>query len=110
MNIALLNTRITIQQQTTTVDTIGNHINTWQDYYTCAATVSGETNGETEEAATTVDDTNACFTIRYCALVSAITNTNFRVDFDGQLYDILSVDHQNYKRKSIKPHCRKARR
>lgn len=43
MNIALLNTRITIQQQTTTVDTIGNHINTWQDYYTCAATVSGET-------------------------------------------------------------------
>ena len=38
MNIALLNTRITIQQQTTTVDTIGTHINTWQDYYTCAAT------------------------------------------------------------------------
>lgn len=87
MNIALLNTRITIQQQTTTVDTIGNHINTWQDYYTCAATVSGETNGEAEETATTVDDTNACFTIRYCALVSTITNTNFRVDFDGQLYE-----------------------
>lgn len=66
MNIALLNTRITIQQQTTTTDTIGNHLNTWQDYYTCAATVSGETNGEAEEAAITVDDTNASFTIRYC--------------------------------------------
>lgn len=110
MNIALLNTRIIIQQQTTTTDTIGNHINTWQAYYTCAATVSGETNGEAEEAATTVDDTNASFTIRYCALASAITNTGFRVVFDGQIYDILSVDHQNYKRKSIKLHCRKARR
>ncbi len=110
MNIALLNTRITIQQQITMVDDIGNHLNTWQDYYSCAATVSGETNGEAEEAATTVDDTNACFTVRYCRKVSTITSTNFRVVFDGQIYDILSVDHQNYKRKSIKLHCRKARR
>ena len=110
MNIALLNTRITIQHQTTTADAIGNHINTWQDYYTCAATVSGETNGEAEEAATTVDDTNASFTIRYCGKVSNITNTGFRVIFDGQIYDILSVDHQNYKRKSVKLRCRKARR
>ena len=110
MNIALLNTRITIQQQTTTVDAIGNHINAWQDYYTCAAAVSGETNGEAEEAATTVDDTNASFTIRYCEKVSAITNTGFRIIFEGQIYDIISVDHQNYKRKSVKLRCRKARR
>ena len=110
MNIALLNTRITIQQQTTTADAIGNHINTWQDYYTCAATVSGEVNSEAEEAATTVDNTDANFTIRYCALVSGITNTGFRVIFEGQIYDILSVDHQNYKRKSVKLRCRKARR
>ena len=110
MNIALLNTRITIQQQTTTVDAIGNHITAWQDYYTCAATVSGETNGEAEEAATTVDDTNASFTIRYSEKVSAITNTGFRIIFEGQIYDIISVDHQNYKRKSVKLRCRKARR
>lgn len=110
MNIALLNTRITIQQQATTADTIGNHLNTWQDYYTCAATVSGETNGEAEELAITVDDTNASFTIRYCEKASVITNTGFRVLFDGQIYDILTVDHQNYKRKSVKLRCRKARR
>lgn len=39
MNIALLRVSVTFQKQTATVDTIGNHSNTWADYYTCYATV-----------------------------------------------------------------------
>lgn len=50
------------------------------------------------------------FTIRYCEKASVITNAGFRVLFAGQIYDILTVDHQNYKRKSVKLRCRKARR
>lgn len=109
MDIALLNRRITIQRNTPYSDAIGNHRLRWEDYYCCACTVSGETGQENESAGTTVDDTNACFTIRWCDAAAAITNTGFRVLFDGAVYDILAVDHMSYKRKSLKIRCRKAR-
>ena len=110
MNIPLLNKVITIQKQTTVTDAIGNHTNTWTDYYSCHATVSNETNSEDETAGVTVDNTNTDFTIRFCALSSVITVTEYRVVMDGELFDILSVDHMNFKRKSIKLRCRKVRR
>ena len=110
MNIPLLNRMITIQKQTVVTDSIGNHKNTWTDYYSCHATVSNETNSEDETAGVTVDNTNTDFTIRFCALSSVITATEYRVVMDGELFDILSVDHMNFKRKSIKLRCRKARR
>ena len=43
MNIALLNVRITIQKSTVSNDRYGNHINTWEPYLSCYATVGGET-------------------------------------------------------------------
>lgn len=50
------------------------------------------------------------FTIRWCRQSAAITSTSYRVQFQDELYDILSVDHMNFKRKGIKLHCRKVRR
>ena len=110
MKVALLNRIITVQRHTAVKDEIGNHLNTWTAFYTCHATVSGETDTEAEEAGTTVDDTRADFTLRWCAASSVITPTEYRVVMDGQIYDILSVDHMNFKHKSVKLHCRKARR
>lgn len=109
MDIALLNRRITIQRNIPYSDAIGNHLIRWEDYYSCACTVSGESGQEDESAGLTVDDTNASFTLRWCDAASAITNTGFRVLFDGTVYDILAVDHMSYKRKSIKLRCRKAK-
>ena len=110
MNIALLNTRITIQRNSTKIDRVGNHTSFWEDYWCCAATVSGECDSEAEEAGTTVDETRADFTIRWCEKTAVITNTAFRVLCNGEIYDILTVDHMNYKHKSVKLKCRKARR
>lgn len=110
MKVALLNKRINVQKHTTVTDEIGNHLNTWSTFYICHATISGETDIETEEAGTTVDDTKADFTLRWCAASSVITPTEYRVVMDGQIYDILSVDHMNFKHKSMKLRCRKARR
>ena len=42
MDIALMNVNITFQEAVVESDEIGNRINTWKDYYTCHATVSGE--------------------------------------------------------------------
>ena len=110
MNIALLNERILVQAPNYTVDAIGNHLTEWEDYYSCAATVSGESGEEADDAGTTVDNAKVDFTIRWCGRAERIQPTEHRVLFHGGVYDILAVDHMNYKRKSIKLKCRRARR
>ena len=101
MNIELLNVRIFIQKNEVISDAIGNRKNAWKDYYTCYATVS---------AGLVVDDSKIDFTIRYCKKAAALTSTGYRVQFGSELYDILAVDHMNFKRKCIKLSCQKVRR
>lgn len=110
MKIELLNVRIFISKNDVVVDAIGNHKNTWSDYYTCYATVSAEAGKEQSDAGLIVDDSKVDFTIRWCEKAAGITSTGFRVSFNGELYDIIAVDHRNYKRKSIKLCCQKTRR
>ena len=110
MDIALLNVNITFHKNTVVVDAIGNHKNEWTDFYSCHATVSGEGGKEASAAGMIVDDSDVSFTVRYCGKLSEINNTEYRVLFDGEIYNILSVDHMNYKRKSIKVKCQKVRR
>lgn len=110
MNIELLNVRIFISKNSVVVDAIGNHKNEWQEYYSCYATVSAEGGKETEAAALTVDDSNIDFTIRWCKKAADITSTGFRVEFWNELYDIMAVDHMNFKRKCFKLRCQKVRR
>lgn len=110
MEVALLNVRITFQKNAVIVDAIGNHKNEWTDEYSCYATVSGEGGSETQTAGITVDNTDLAFTVRYCKKTAEITTDAYRVLFHGEIYNILSVDHMNYKNKSIKFRCEKVRR
>lgn len=114
MNIALLNVRIVIQKNTVTVDKIGNHQTTWKDYFSCYATISNEaSNVEKAEdfaAGTLVDNSRADFTIRWCKEIDEVTADDFRVVYLNEIYNILGIDHMNFKRKSIKLKCQKARR
>lgn len=110
MDIELLNVRIAILRHEVLVDGIGNHTTEWRPYYDCYATVSGEAGKEKTEAGLVVDDSQIDFTIRWCRKSAAVTSTEFRVQFQGCLYDILAVDHRNFKRKAIKLTCRKVRR
>ena len=113
MKIALLNEKITVQKQTATADSIGNHINAWTDYFTCYATISGEessVSGENAVAGQTVSDSKIAFTIRWCVTASVINSTEYRVLFRNELYNITGIDHMNFKKKSIKLMCVKVRR
>lgn len=110
MNIELLNVRIIIQKNDVISDAIGNRKNAWKDYYTCYATVSAEAGKESTDAGLVVDDSKIDFTIRYCKKAAALTSTEYRVQFGSELYDILAVDHMNFKRKCIKLSCQKVRR
>lgn len=110
MDIALLNVSIIFQKDAVAVDAIGNHKNEWTDFYSCHATVRGEGGKEASAAGLIVDESDISFTVRYCQKVSELNSTEFRVLFGGEIYNILSVDHMNFKRKSIKVKCRKVRR
>jgi len=113
MDIAAMNEKITIQKNVPTVDSIGNHREVWTDYYTCHATVSGEqssVSSEAEEAGQRIEKGKIAFTVRWCSAVSVITSTEFRVLFRGDLYNITGIDHMNFKKKSMKIMCMKARR
>jgi len=110
MDIALLNVRITVQKNETIVDAIGNHRNEWTDYHTCFATVSGEGGSEKSVARLIVDDSDISFTVRYCKALADIDVTKYRVVFNDSPFNIVSVDHMNYKKKCLKLKCEKVRR
>lgn len=79
MDIALLNQKITIQKNTVVVDDIGNHISKWDDFYSCYATISGESPNESTSAGMVVDNTKADFTVRWCKAVLEVTPDEYRV-------------------------------
>lgn len=110
MKIALLNERITIQKSVVQSDSIGNRKNAWEDYYSCFATIGGEGGNEKLEAGQTAEQVSITFSVRYCSQLVDIVSTGFRILFRGEIYNILSVDHMNYKKKSLKFRCEKVRR
>lgn len=110
MEVSLLNVKITFQKSEVVVDDIGNHTNVWKDFYSCYATVSGESGMERAVAGTTVEDFDLAFTVRYCKKSAEVTAGGYRVLFGGELYNIVSIDHMNYKKKCLKFRCEKARR
>ena len=102
MDIAALNSRITVQKNTVIVDKVGNHINRWEDYFSCYATVSGASGNESESAGTTNETENLDFTVRYCSELSVVTPSGYRVLFRGRIYDISCVDPMGFKNNSLK--------
>jgi len=109
MKIGLLNTKIVFQEKTTTVDSIGNTQNTWTDHYTCFATVSGESGKEQFVAESTAVKNGISFTVRYCSYLNGVHSDTHRIKFNSEKYNILEIDHLNYKKKAIKFICQKER-
>ena len=110
MRISNLNVRITFQKNAVVIDKIGNHTNEWKDYYSCYATVSGETGAEQAIVGETVENVEVCFSVRYCEKISSIISTKYRIIFRNEIYDIIAVDHFSYTKMYLKFKCRKARR
>ena len=110
MEIVLLNVKVTFQKNSIVADDIGNRRNVWEDYYTCHATVSGEGGQEKEAAGLTAADSDIAFTIRFCKRAAGVTADGFRILFYGEVYNIVAVDHMNYKKTALKFRCEKARR
>ena len=110
MDIAAMNVRGTFQKNETVTDQYGNHKNVWTDYFTCYATISGENGQEQAVVGETVENTDMNVTVRYCSETAVVTSTGYRILFAGELYNILAIDHLNFKKRALKFKCRKERR
>ena len=110
MKIELLNIRITIQKAVVVTDHYGNRRNDYETWYRCYATVSAEAGKEETAAGLVVDDSKIDFTVRWCEAAAAVNSTGYRIIFNGEIYNILGVDHMNYKHKAIKYCCQKVSR
>lgn len=110
MEIAAFRVKIMFQRQEAVADGIGNHTNRWVDYFACRATVGGEGGTEKAVAGTTVEDADISFTVRFCRAAEAVSSSGFHIVFREELYDILAIDHLNYKKRALKFRCRKVRR
>lgn len=107
--IEKLNERITIEKSTVVTDKVGNHRNTWEDYFTCFAYASTY-QAQEEEGEVTAEQKSVVFTVRWCSETRGLTSTGFRIRFREQLYNIESVDPMNYQKKILKIHCRLERK
>ena len=107
--IEKLNERITIEKSTVVTDKVGNHRNTWEEYFTCFAYASTY-QAQEDEGEVTAEQKSVVFTVRWCSETRGLTFTGYRIRFREQLYNIESVDPMNYQKKILKIHCRLERR
>lgn len=110
MKVSLLNERIEIQKSVVAVDEIGNHKNVWSKYYSCYATIGSERPKEETSSGAIWDESKTDFTIRYSMEVSPLSSVGYRVIFQNSIFEIDGIDHMNYKKKSMKLHCRRVER
>ena len=109
MEIARMNERIIIEKNAVAVDKIGNHVNTWEEYFSCytyASTYEAQESGDEVKE----ENRSVTFSVRYCLETAAVTSTGYRIHFHGDIYNILSIDPMNYQRKEIRFVCRREAR
>ena len=107
--IARRNERITFQKNSITVDRYKNHVQGWDDYFSCYAYANTYTAQEDGDAVTS-EERSITFHVRYCSELAVVTSTGYRIVFHGENYNIISVDMMNYQKQEIRFSCRKEKR
>lgn len=102
--------RITVQKSTLGNDSAGNHVLSWEDYYTCWAYVNNLSGKEYWEAAQVNAQKDIYFIIRYGSEVSAMDTEHYRILFRGQVYNITFLDNVKYQNRTLKVRASLAKR
>lgn len=102
MNIAGLRVRITIQQNSTKIDAIGNRTSEWADYFSCWATASTGGGSESEEAGHTVEGDTLSFTVRWSSETAAVNSKQYRILLGDRIYNITGIDDMGFRHNSRK--------
>lgn len=91
MEIGKLNQRITILEQCTKIDNIGNHKAQWEEICFCWASVSVKNSAENSDNGTTKEVQTLQFMIRQNSMTMGISTTANRISFRGVMYDIIGI-------------------
>ena len=106
MDIAGLNTRITIQKNQTIVDRYKNHTSVWAEFFSCWATcvTSGRSAEESQEAGYTQEADRLDITVRWCSETGAVNSKEYRILIGSCIYDITGIDEMGFRKNSRKFH------
>ena len=110
MRVSDLNRKITFQNKNVEVDEIGNHKSVWMDYITTSTYISFQGKGEEIFLGMEVDRSDISFTVRFQNRLKKINTSEYRILFEDEIYNIISIDFMNYKNRLIKFRCRKVSR
>ncbi len=110
MRVSDLNRKITFLNKDVEVDEIGNHKSIWSDYLTTNSYISFQGKGEEVFLGMEVDRSDISFTVRFQNRLKNINTSEYRILFEDEKYNIISIDFMNYKNIFIKFRCRKVSR
>ena len=110
MKVSDLNRKITFQNKAVEVDEIGNHRSIWSDYLSTSSYISFQGKGEEVFLGMEVDRSDISFTVRFQNRLKKINTSEYRILFEDEKYNIISIDFMNYKNRFIKFRCRKVSR
>ena len=110
MEIAKLRSRITIQRSEVVKDAIGNHSNTWVDYWSCSAYANLATAKEYGAAGQTLGSDTLVFEVRWCERLRDLDSTKYRILFGGNIYNITCVDDVQFRHEKLKLTAQRERR
>lgn len=91
MEIGKLNQRITILENTTRIDSIGNHKAQQDELFSCWACVSVKTSNENSENGTTKEVQTLQFMIRQNSETLKLSTTANCISFQGVIYNITGI-------------------
>ena len=91
MEIANLNHRIAILENTVKIDEIGNHKARWVETFSCWAAVVVKDSSENSETGVTKEVQTLEFTVRQSSQTANISTSANRILFRNCIYDIKSV-------------------
>ena len=103
MDIGAMMHRIKIQKSEVIVDAVGNHISSWTDFYSCWAEVNKASGREYGVNPETISEDTLVFRVRWCSKISALNSKEYRIIFDGAVYNItappdyIKYQHEQYK-------------
>lgn len=106
--IARFNSRIHIQKCSVVTDKFRNHDTVWTHYFSCYAAIGSQNKYviEKDSGVQIHFEQTLTFQMRYCSELRHINSTEYRIIFNGRVYNIDSVDNADSLKQTIDVRCK----
>ncbi len=96
MQLSDFNQRITVQKGVIHPDFYGED-HSFSNFYSCFASVKEKSLAENIKEGNLVQDEILEFVIRDCRKLKELSSDSFQILFQERIYDILTIDHDQFK-------------